>query len=209
VLLEIRQTMDDLNNSWRDNDALAARGELLQATALQRAGKTADAAQMAKNAAERLANMEDFFAADTALQVAAQLRALGQEAQADQVLSSCAEIYGDDPKVMAGIAEQTSDPNILRGGDQAMELNRQGMQLYQGKQFPQALEAFRNALALQPRNISYALNTAQSLLRLLLSAPDPALREECLDCLQRVRNMPPGDPRFERYNKLREKAESL
>jgi cytochrome c-type biogenesis protein CcmH/NrfG len=90
-----------------------------------------------------------------------------------------------------------------------MELNRQGMQLYQGKQFPQALEAFRNALALQPRNISYALNTAQSLLRLLLSAPDPALREECLDCLQRVRNMPPGDPRFERYNKLREKAESL
>lgn len=209
VLLEIRQTMDDLNNSWRDNDALAARGELLQATALQRAGKTADAAQMAKSAAERLANMEDFFAADTALQVAAQLRALGQAAQADQVLSSCAEIYGDDPKVMAGIAEQTSDPDILRGGDQAMELNRQGMQLYQGKQFPQALEAFRNALALQPRNISYALNTAQSLLRLLLSAPDPALREECLDCLQRVRNMPPGDPRFERYNKLREKAESL
>lgn len=209
VLLEIRQTMDDMHNGWRDNDGLAARGELLQASALKRAGKTAEAEQLASSAAERLSTLDDFFAADTALQVAAQLRALGQNAQADQMLSSCVEIYGDDPKVMAGIAEQTSDPDILRSGDQAMELNRQGMALYQKKHFPEALEAFRSALALQPRNISYALNTAQSLLRLLLSSPDEALREECLDCLRRVRNMPASDARFERYTKLREKAESL
>lgn len=209
VLLEIRQTMDDMTSSWRDNDGLTARGELLQAGALKRAGKSADAEQLASNAAERLAGMDGFFAADTALQIAAQLRELGQAEQADQVLSTCAEIYGDDPKVMAGIAEQTSDPEILRSGDQAMELNRQGMQLYQKKSFPEALEAFRSALALQPRNISYALNTAQSLLRLALANPDPALRQECLDCLQRVRNMPSSDARFERYTKLREKAESL
>lgn len=55
---------------------------------------------------------------------------------------------------------------------------------------------------MQPRNISFALNTAQSLLRLIASAPDEALKEECRNCLQQVRSIPPSDSRYERYLKL-------
>ena len=72
-----------------------------------------------------------------------------------------------------------------------------------------ALEAFREALSLQPRNISYALNTAQSLLRLLLTAPDDALLTECRACLAQVRSLPTSDPRHERYRKLLERVDSL
>ena len=63
---------------------------------------------------------------------------------------------------------------------------------------------FRRALALQPKNISIALNTAQSLLR--QGESDEALREECRQCLDAVSMIPPGDARYERYQQLRLRA---
>lgn len=146
--------------------------------------------------------MDTFFSSQVALEVASQLKALGQEEQAQGLLQTCAEMYGDDASVMAAIAEQTDDPAILNGGSAAQEFNRQGIRHYQQKQYAEALTAFRQAQALQPRNISFALNTAQSLLRMLLAQPDPQLKEQCLQCLEQVRSMPPSDARHERYQKL-------
>jgi len=53
------------------------------------------------------------------------------------------------------------------------------------------------------------LNTAQSLLRLLLTEPTDELREECLACLEQLRSMPSSDHRHERYRKLCERVEAL
>ena len=58
-------------------------------------------------------------------------------------------------------------------------------------------------------NISFALNTAQSLLRLLANNRDPELKAECQRCLNQVRSMPPSDHRYERYQKLLRTVESL
>ena len=98
---------------------------------------------------------------------------------------------------------------IAGGGEQAKAVNREGIKSYQQQRFPEALELFRQASASQPRNISYALNTAQSLLRLLAQAPDEALKSECLRCLEQAQSMPSTDKRHERYRKLRKAAEEL
>ena len=209
VQVEIRQTLEDLTRSWKDDQGLGARADLLQADVMRRSGKQAEADQLLRSATDKLANLETFFSADTALAVAEQLRELGCAEQSDQLLGTCAEMYGDDPAVMAGIAAQTSTPGILHGGEEAAARNREGMRSYQQQQYPAALEAFREALSLQSRNISYALNTAQSLLRLLLSAPDDALLTECRACLAQVRSLPTSDPRHERYRKLLERVDSL
>lgn len=208
ALLEIRQTLGDVSKSWKNDPGLTARADLAQATSLIKAGKQSEAKQLALNASEKLGSLDTFFPAETALEVASQLRALGQADQADTLLSTCAEMYGDDPKVMAGIAEQTSDPAILTAGEHAQTHNREGIRLYQQKQYPEALESFRAARAMQPRNISFALNTAQSLVRLLINEPTPALREECMACLEQVRSMPSSDHRHERYRKLCERVAS-
>ncbi|EDO25467.1 predicted protein, partial [Nematostella vectensis] len=128
--------------------------------------------------------LPQFFAADTALNVASQLRALGQTAASDALLKTCVEVYGDDPQVMQGVARQTDNADILSGGKEAVELNRQGVRCYQQKQFEEALRLFRQAFALQPKNISIALNTAQSLLQSAGGEMSEALLEESRRCLE-------------------------
>jgi tetratricopeptide (TPR) repeat protein len=114
------------------------------------------------------------------------------------------EIYGDDPAVLQGVARLTADPSILSSAKEAVELNRQGVRAYQLSRFGDALELFRRALALQPKNISIALNTAQSLLR--AGGEQTELAEECRACLDAVRMIPPSDPRYERYQQLRRRV---
>jgi len=209
AMLEIRQTLGELSKSWKHDPGLTARADLLQAKSLVKAGKQSEADELVRNASHKLGDLKTFFSAAAALEVAEQLRALGQPDTADNLLGTCAEMYGDDPKVMAGIAAQTSNPAILEAGQQAQTHNREGIRLYQQQQYPEALDSFRTAQALQPRNISFALNTAQSLLRLLLSEPTDELREECLSCLEQVRSMPESDHRYARYRKLCERVEAL
>jgi predicted Zn-dependent protease len=70
----------------------------------------------------------------------------------------------------------------------------------------QARELFRKGLALQPQNISIALNLAQALLPGKGEAQDLTKLKECQDCLRMVGKMPHTDPRFERFQKLQIRA---
>ena len=202
VMTEIRQTLGDLGKTWRDDPGLKVRANLLEASVLKKAADIVGADKLINAAAEQLAQMDTFFSADKALEVAAQLKKLGRTDVAEEVLGTCAEMYGDDENIMSAISQHTDNPAILQAGTQAQQFNREGIRAYQQKKFPEALALFRQAQALQPRNISFALNTAQSLLRLLLTTPDAELKAECLQCLEQVRSMPSSDPRYPRYNKL-------
>lgn len=208
-LLEIRHTLTELDRGWRNDPALAVRSRLAQAQTAVKAGQPEDARRLTEQALTQLDGMSGFFGAGAAMQVATQLRSLGQEQQATAVLSTCAEMYGDDSEVRAQLAAHTDDPDILAAGSEALEWNRQGILAYQQKDYLQALHLFRRASAAQPRNISFALNTAQSLLRLLGSEPSEQLQQECRDCLQRASQMPPDDRRRERYIKLCDRLETL
>ncbi|MCP5688479.1 tetratricopeptide repeat protein, partial [Klebsiella pneumoniae] len=83
----------------------------------------------------------------------------GQEGAGGTILKGCVETYGDDPKVMQSVAKLTDDPTVLGAVTEAVDLNRQGVRSYQAGQLNEALQMFRKALSLQPKNISIALNT--------------------------------------------------
>jgi tetratricopeptide (TPR) repeat protein len=195
-----------MDKTYSGDPALQVRSRLTLAASLNKSGDPASAAKLTEEAVKDLAELPELFAADAALQVAGQLRELGQTAASNELLKTCVEVYGDDPAVMQGVAKQTDDVTILGGGKEAVEFNRQGVRCYQQKQFDEALNLFRRALALQPKNISIALNTAQSLLRQGGEQMPAALLEECRACLEAVRMMPASDPRHERYQQLRRKA---
>ena len=208
-LLEIRHTLTELDRGWRNDPALAVRSRLAQAQTAEKVGQPEDARRLTEQALTQLNEMPGFFSANAAMQVATQLRSLGQQQQASEVLNTCAEMYGDDPQVRAELVAHIDNPDILAAGSEALEWNRQGILAYQQKAYPRALELFRRATTAQPRNISFALNTAQSLLRMLGRQPSEALQEECRDCLQRASQMPIGDRRRERYLKLCDRLEAL
>jgi predicted Zn-dependent protease len=78
--------------------------------------------------------------------------------------------------------------------------------VYKTGNLVEAREVFRKALKLQPKNISIALNLAQSLLHGTDTSVPSAELEECRACLKLVGLMPDTDARFARYQKLKSKA---
>jgi predicted Zn-dependent protease len=164
------------------------------------------AEKLTEQAMKRLDDMEQFMSVEAALVVAKQLQMLGQADAGASMLKNCAQIYGDDPAVMQGIAKLTDDPSILNAGNAAAEINRQGVRMYKTGNLVEAREVFRKALASQPKNISIALNLAQSLLHGTDTSVPSAELEECRTCLKMVSLMPDTDARNPRYQKLKIKA---
>ncbi|WP_286761933.1 tetratricopeptide repeat protein, partial [Pseudomonas sp. UBA2047] len=173
--VEINTTLSEVAKENPEDQGLQVRARMMKAASLQQAGDPETAAKLTDQAILRLDKMNQFFSVDSALTVAAQLQAMGQEAAAIGVLKSCVESYGDDPKVMEKVGKLTDDPSVLNAITEAVTLNRQGVRSYQGGQLGEALQLFRKALGLQPRNISIALNTAQALLRIGGETPQPAI----------------------------------
>lgn len=203
---EISQALAELDSHYAEDRAVRVRSCLMQASTAQKNGDTARAAELAGKAAAQLDNLGEFFSAEAALAVAAQLQGLGQQDASQRLLKSCVDIYGDDADVLKGVARLTDDPSILGGAKEAVELNRQGVRAYQLGRATDALELFRRALALQPKNISIALNVAQSLLRLGGEQLSGEAQAECRACLDAVSMIPASDPRYERYQQLRQRA---
>ncbi|WP_256737676.1 tetratricopeptide repeat-containing response regulator [Pseudomonas sp. dw_358] len=202
---ELNQALGDVAKDHGDNPGLQARTSLMKASSLQHSDPEA-AAKLAQEAIAKMADMEQFFSADVALKFAAQLQQLGQDDASASVFKNCAQIYGDDPAVMQSIVSLSNDPDIAADHQAAMALNVQGVRSYKGGDLPQAQALFRQALAMQPKNISIALNLAQSLIHARGATPDAAKLEECQSCLNSVGNLPATDARYERYQNLRNRA---
>lgn len=202
--VEINQALGEVAKEHTSDEGLQIRARLMKATSLQQSDPET-AGKLTEQAVGRLDKMSQFLSANAALTVATQLNQLGQPAASAGVLKSTAEIYGDDPQVMKNLARLTDDPEILGANKTAIDMNVQGVRCYKGGQLREAQDFFRQALALQPKNISIALNLAQSLLHPGQNL-GPEAAQECRACLTMVGKMPDGDPRFDRYQKLKERA---
>ncbi|BAP44131.1 response regulator [Pseudomonas sp. 21LCFQ010] len=201
---EINQALGDVAKEHANDEGLQVRARLMKAASLQHSDPET-AAKLTEQAVARLDGMSQFLSADAAMVVASQLKQLGQEQAGAGVLKNTAEIYGDDPQVMKTLASLTDDPEILGANKAAIDLNVQGVRSYKAGQLSEAQELFRKALALQPKNISIALNLAQSLLHPGQSLSAEAL-QECRASLTMVGKMPETDARYPRYQKLKERA---
>ncbi|MEB0078554.1 response regulator [Pseudomonas sp. CCI3.2] len=203
--VEVNQTLGEVAKEYGSNQGLQLRTGLMKATSLKRSDPEA-AAKLTLEALAHLEGMDHFFGAEAALLVASQLQQLGHPDAGAGILKSCAEIYGDDPAIMQGIGRLTDDPAILGAGKAASDLNLQGVRQYKAGNIAEAQAFFRQALALQSKNISIALNMVQSLLHAKGMPADAEGLEECRVCLKMIGMMPETDPRYERYQKLQSRA---
>ncbi|MGV8921330.1 MAG: response regulator [Pseudomonas sp.] len=203
--LEINQTLGEVAKQNEGDQGLQVRARLMKATSMFKSDPET-AAKLVEQAVARLDGMEQFLSADAALAVAAQLQQLGHAEAGTAVLKNVGEVYGDDPVVMQGIARLTDDPTILGASKAAVDLNLQGVRSYKAASLVEAQDLFRKALALQPKNISIALNLVQSLLHGAGAELPPAVFDECRTGLNMIGKMPDTDPRYPRYQKLRIKV---
>ncbi|NNM51305.1 MAG: response regulator [Pseudomonadales bacterium] len=208
---EVMSMVSEVNKDYADDKAVIVRNTLAQATLLKNSGKLKEAEILAKKAAEAAQHLPHFFSAEVAVEVVNQLRDMGQAETATHVLQTCAEMYGDDPQVQSTVSSQEGGALLVDRANEARKLNRDGVLLYEKRQFAEAMQPFREASRLQPRNITMVLNAVQNLLQLTKIQPEQkeALKKECMDFLNNLNGMPPNDNRFERFQMLRKVALAL
>ena len=204
---EIAQSLNELGEHFTRDAVLEVRATLLKASSAQYSGNPQQAKQLAQQACALLVEVEQGLGAEVSLNMVKQLKQLGEEQASLDLLRSCAETYGDDEQVLGQISKLTDDPQIIGKSQQATELNRQGVRSYQGGQFDQALELFKKAQQLQPKNISIALNVAQSLLRKTPHSEED--KQQCRNCLSVAGKMQESDSRYLRYRQLCQRIEGL
>ncbi|WAJ37558.1 response regulator [Pseudomonas sp. GOM7] len=204
--MEISQVLGELGSQYAADKTVQVRKRLMQARSLQKSNEPARAAQLAAEAAAELQQVEAFLPAEVALGMVEQFQQLGQQEAGAKLLKDCLEIHGDDAGVLEAAARLTDDQSVFVISKEATDLNRQGVQAYKQGRTDEALALFRRALGLQPKNISIALNTAQSLLRLGLEQPSQPWLEEARSCLDGVSMIAPSDTRYARYQQLRSRV---
>lgn len=206
---EIAKTLHELDTDYKGDKQISMRSLLTQGSLAKKQNRLKDAENAATGANKLLQELDSSLAPDVAIEVADKFQTLGKTDVANSVLQSCAELYSDNSALMAKLAEQVKDTSLVKQRDQALALNAQGIGEFEHGKYDAALLHFREAVKLAPRNISIVLNTAQTLIEKYRQQPQRALLDECQRYLDQVRNMPPDDKRYKRFQGLMQLTRQL
>lgn len=199
---EVMKTLHELDTDYKGDKQISMRSLLTQGSLAKKQNRSKDAENAAIGACKLLKELDSSLAPSIALEVAEKFQTLGKTDIARDVLQNCAELYSDNDQIRAKFATLQTDNTVMKQTEQALNLNGLGIAEFEQKKYDDALLHFREAVKLAPRNISIVLNTAQTLVEKYRLQPDQRLLIECQGYLDQVRNMPPDDKRFKRFQGL-------
>ena len=148
--------------------------------------------------------------ADTALEFAKTLYSIGEESQAEQLLSKLASQHGANQAILNDIEELLDEPVSLQKKVQARKLNKQGIGAFENGDLPEAIKVFEEALAVTPKHPALNLNIVQVMLKQIKQqGGNPDLKRKCDACLKNVAHIPEQHRQHKRYVHLRKKVDAL
>ncbi len=148
--------------------------------------------------------------AKTGLEFAKTLYSLGQESEAEELLSNLAAKFGDDQSIMNEIEELLDEPVSLQKKIKARSLNKDGIKAFEDGDLEEAILVFDEALAVTPKHPALNLNIVQVMLKQIKQqGGNPQLKQKCNVCLNNVKHIPSQHRQYKRYVFLRKKVDAL
>ncbi|MFT6030215.1 MAG: CheY-like chemotaxis protein [Oleiphilaceae bacterium] len=164
-------------------------------TALEKAQQTMDMARAS---------------ADTALEFAKTLYSVGEESQAEQLLSDLAGKHGDNQEILNEIEELLDEPVSLQNKVKARALNKKGIGAFETGDLAEAIKVFEDALLVTPKHPALNLNIVQVMLKQIKDqGGNPELKRKCDACLKNVQHIPSQHRQHKRYVHLSKKVDNL
>jgi len=148
--------------------------------------------------------------AEATLEFAKTLYSMGEESQAEQMLSELAHKHGDNKSVMKNIEDLLDEPVSLKNKVKARKLNKQGIDAFEAGDLDEAIEVFGHALEVTPKHPALNLNLVQVLLKQIKGqGGNPLLKRQCEQSLDNVKHIPEQHRQFKRYTHLVKKVAAL
>lgn len=203
---EALRYLNDARDWYSLNDAQSAQCSLLSGRIHAAAGETKKASEMMTQGIEQLNDTEADL--EQMLDQVGALLALGRKQDAEALLKSLQELYGNDEEALRKLDVFLDEPASESNRSLVAAINKEGIDLYNRQQFDQALVCFEKARKLFPKHIGIQLNIAQALIGKMKSGlADRSLVNACRTCLDLVASLiDEENPQYTRYLKLRQMA---
>ncbi len=147
---------------------------------------------------------------EAAMELARTLYALGEESEAEQILSDLAQNNADNQQLLNQIEELLDEPVSNDKKLRARKLNKDGIAAFEAGNLEEAILVFEDALKHTPKHPALNLNLVQVILKQVGQAPSSAqLLRRCQACLANVKHIPPQHRQYKRYQHLVKKVEEL
>ncbi len=205
---EAVHAMERVSKKFKDDSRVKMNAALIETRVHQGQGDDAKAQKSLAKAEQ----MMDGGQADpqTKIEFAKTLYAMGEDSQAEQMLSELAGEYEDDAKLLESIEELLDEPVSLQKRVKARKLNKKGITAFERGELNSAIETFSQALEVTPKHPALNLNLVQVMLKQIKEQQgNPQLVEKCRKCLANVAHIPTQHRQYKRYVFLKKKVEAL
>jgi CheY-like chemotaxis protein len=205
---EATQTLARVGKKFKDNADVKTSALLIESRVHKGQGDEAKSKTLLVQAENSMdvANA----GAQTALEFAKTLYSLGEEGQAEQVLSELAQQNEGNQSVMNEIEDLLDEPVSLNKRVKARKLNKAGISAFEGGDLNAAIEVFNDALKVTPKHPALNLNTVQVMLKQIKQqGGNPDLKQRCQVCLDNVKHIPTQHRQYKRFMHLVKKVEAL
>ncbi|WP_236074895.1 tetratricopeptide repeat-containing response regulator [Teredinibacter purpureus] len=126
----------------------------------------------------------------------------------DELLLQLKDKYADDQSALEQLDVFLNEPASDSNREFVAAINREGIELYNGGEFDNALACFEKARKLFPKHVGIQLNIVQALIgKMKMGTADPVHSKECSSSLDLVSSLiDEGHPQFDRFRRLRTMA---
>lgn len=205
---EAAHVLGRASKKFKDDASLQANASLIAARVHKGQGdekKSQDELNKAKNAIDLEAGSPE-----TVLEFAKTLYSLGEESEAEKVLSDLAEKNPDNKAVMGNIEELLDEPVSLQHRVKARKLNKAGISSFENGDLDEAIRVFEEALEVTPKHPALNLNIVQVMLKQIRQqGGNPQLKAKCQKCLDNVKHIPSQHRQYKRFQNLSAKVNAL
>jgi len=205
---EAVSTLERVGKKFKDNEAVKLNALLITSRVHQGQGDE----KKAKVALSKAENTMDISegSAESALEFAKTLYAMGEESQAEQILSDLAEQNEGNKNVLASIEDLLDEPVSLQKKIKARALNKKGIGAFESGELAEAIEVFEKALEATPKHPALNLNMVQVMLKQIEGQNgNPELKRRCQKCLDNVKHIPKQHRQYKRFAHLMKKVEAM
>jgi len=205
---EAVKTLERVSKKFKDDSRVLTNAALIESRVHHGQGDE----KKSKAALSRAEGLLEEREADpqTTLEFAKTLYTMGEESQAEQMLSDLAEQFGEDKSLMASIEDLLDEPVSLQKKVRARKLNKEGITAFEGGDLDEAIKTFEEALQATPKHPALNLNMVQVMLKQIKEqGGNPELKRKCQVCLDNVKHIPERHRQYKRFAHLVKKVEAL
>lgn len=201
-------TLERVVKKFKDNDQVKLNSLLIQSRVHQGQGdgkKSRELLTSARNVMEL-----ETAGPDSTLELAKTLYAMGEESEAEQLLSDLAQTYEGNQEVLTNIEDLLDEPVSLQVKAKARKLNKEGINAFEAGELNRAIEIFEEALQQTPKHPALNLNMVQVMLKQIEEQRgNPELLRKCQECLNNVKHIPTQHRQYKRFSFLLKKVGGL